>query len=72
MAHSPDLRVIDRPLPAVCVPVVAAVVVDGAAEGQGLVEEEAVAARLVGQGPVQALVEVVAGVGVGGDLNGSK
>ena len=41
-------------------PVVGAVVVDGAGEGGGRLEEESVLALLVGEGAVGALEEVVA------------
>ena len=45
---------------ALCGPVVGAVVVDGAGEGGGRLEEKAVLALLVGEGAVGALEEVVA------------
>ncbi len=60
----PGRHLFRGPLSAVDAPVVVAVVVDGALEGALGGEEEAVVARLVGQGAVGARVEVVAGVRV--------
>ena len=59
-----DWHLLERPLAAVCLPVVGAVVVCGSRECSRRVEEESVLARLVAQAPVGALEETVAGGGV--------
>ena len=60
-----DGRVVSGPLPALSLPVVGAVVVGGAGQATPLVKQQTVAAGLQGQGSIGALVELVAVVLLG-------